>query len=210
MKSLPLALAPVLLLVACGKSPGNDTIEMKNASIAEVQDATKEVTALNPGAWSMTSEIVNVELPTIAGQDPQMAEAMIGSMKGRKTTTDSCLMPEQAKSPNAALIGGKDGGQCSFESFSLSHGTLDSVMSCHQPGEEARMVIVTHGTYSGDEVALDAVMRVDSAESGEKARKGETGDKAEAAQTLRLHARITGKRTGACEPPQKTKTGDNK
>jgi len=207
MKSLPLALVPVFLLVACGKTPGSDTVEMKNASIAEVQDATKAVTALNPGAWTTTSEIVNVELPSIEGQDPQMAEAMIGSMKGRKTSTTTCLTPEQAKSPNAGLIGGKEGGQCSFESFSLSHGTLDSVMSCHKEGEAARMVIATHGSYSGDEVALDAVMRVDTAERIEKVEKGE---KTEAAQTLRLHARITGKRTGACEAPQTAPKGARK
>jgi len=207
MKSLPLALAPVLLLVACGKTPGSDNIEMKNASIAEVQAATKDVTALNPGAWTTTSEIVNVELPSIEGQDPQMAEAMIGSMKGRKTTATTCLTPEQARSPNAGLIGGKDGGQCSFESFSLSHGTLDSVMSCHKDGEETRMVIATHGTYSGDEVALDAVMRMDTAERVEKVEKGE---KTEAAQTLRLHARITGKRTGACPAPVEAKKESGK
>mgnify|MGYP000968548527 CR=1 FL=1 len=205
MKSLPLALAPVLLLAACGKTPGNDNVEMKNASIAEVQDATKDVTALNPGAWTMTSEIVNVELPSIEGQDPQMAEAMIGSMKGRKTTTDTCLTAEQARSPNAGLIGGKDGGECSFESFSLSHGTLDSVMSCHKKGEDARMVVATHGSYSGDEVALDAVMRMDTVERVEKVEKGE---KTESAQTLRLHARITGKRTGACEAPKPVSKGE--
>ena len=53
------------------------------------------------------------------------------------------------------------------------------------------MVVATHGSYSGDEVALDAVMRMDTVERVEKVEKGE---KTESAQTLRLHARITGKR----------------
>lgn len=173
-----------LLIVGCGKSP--DDVEMKNASVADVQKAAAKVETITPGQWTVTTEITEVRLPGVAGEDPRIAEAMTQQMKGRTQTQTSCVTPEQARGPSSALIGGDTNGACSFETFSLLRGRLNAVMTCRKKGDPGQMVIATNGTYAGDTVELESVMRVEQTLNQPKE------------EAMRLAAKVTGRRTGDC------------
>ncbi len=179
-------LLPALLMAGCNKAPDKDDVELTNASVAEMHAAAEKVETITPGQWTVTTEITEVRLPTIEGQDQQMAEAMTQQMKGRKQTQTSCVTPEQARGPSSALIGGDANGACSFETFSLLRGTLNAVMTCRKKDDPGQMVIATSGTYGGDKVELESVMRVEETLDQPK-------DKA-----MRLVAKVSGVRTGAC------------
>lgn len=181
---------PVLLIAGCGKSP--DDVEMKNASIADVQKAAAKVETITPGQWTVTTEITDVRLPGVEGADPRIAEAMTQQMKGRTQTQTSCVTPEQARGPSSALIGGDANGACSFETFSLLRGTLNAVMTCRKEGEPGQMVIATNGAYGGDRIEMESVMRIEQTLDQPK-------DKA-----MRLVAKVSGKRTGECPANKET------
>lgn len=178
-------LIPVALIAGCGKAP--DDLEMKNASVAEVQAAANKVQAITPGQWEVVTEITEVRLPGLEGADPGIADAMAAQMKGRTQTQTSCVTPEQARGPSSALIGGDANGACSFESFSLLRGKLNAVMTCRKPGDPGQMVVATNGTYAGDVVALESVMRIEQTLDQPKEK------------AMRLVAKVTGRRTGDCQ-----------
>lgn len=181
---------PALMIAGCNKAPGKDDVDLTNASVAQVQAATEKVETITPGLWTVTTEITEVRLPGLESEDRQMADAMSQQMVGRKQTQTSCVTPEQARGPSSALIGGDANGVCSFETFSLLRGTLNAVMTCRKQGDPGQMVIATNGTYGGDKVELESVMRVEESLDQPK-------DKA-----MRLVSKVTGHRTGAC--PAKT------
>jgi hypothetical protein len=194
MKAALGILLPALLIAGCNKTPGKDDVELTNASVAEVHKAVEKVETITPGQWTVTSEITDVRLPGVKGADPRIADAMMQQMKGRTQTQTSCVTPEQARGPNSTLIGGTTNGACSFGSFSLLHGTLNAVLNCRKEGNSGQMVIATSGTYGGDKVDLETVMRVEETLDQPK-------DKA-----LRIVSTVTGRRTGACP----AKTGSSK
>lgn len=192
MKAAFAILIPALALAACNTSPDSGDVEMKNATIAEAHAAVSKVETITPGQWTVTTEITDVRLPGVAGQDAQMAQAMMQQMKGRTQTQTTCVTPDQARGPSSTLIGGTLNGACSFESFSLQGGTLDAVMTCRKEGDPGQMVVATHGTYGGDTVDLESVTRVEQTLNQPQE------------QALRLVARVSGKRTGACTATKDT------
>jgi uncharacterized ParB-like nuclease family protein len=194
MKAALGILVPALLIAGCNKTPGKDDVELTNASVAEANAAAEKVETITPGQWTVTTEITDVRLPAMEGEDRQMADAMTQQMKGRTQTQTSCVTPEQARGPNSTLIGGTNNGACSFESFSLLRGALNAVLTCRKEGNPGQMVIATSGTYGGDKVDLETVMRVEETLDQPK-------DKA-----LRIVSTVTGRRIGDCP----AKTGSSK
>lgn len=179
-------LVGVLVLAGCNSAPDKDELDMTNASVAEVQKAAEKVETITPGLWTVTTEITDVRIPGVEHADPRIADAMMQQMKGRTQTQTTCVTPDQARGPSSELIGGTANGACSFETFSLLRGTLNAVMTCRKEGDPGQLVVATNGTYAGDKVELDSVMRVEETLDQPK-------DKA-----LRFVAKVSGKRTGDC------------
>lgn len=176
----------VLLLAGCGAAPDKNDVSVTNASVAEVQKAAEKVETITPGLWTVTTTISDVRLPAVGDTDPKMAGAMVRQMLGRTQTQTSCVTPEDARGPSSALIGGTTHGACSFETFSLLRGTLNAVMTCRRDGEPGQLVVATNGTYAGDKVDLESVMRVEETLDQPKDR------------ALRFVAKVEGTRTGDC------------
>lgn len=187
-------LIPALLIAGCNKTPGKDDVALTNASVAEANAAAEKVQTITPGKWTVTTEITDVRLPGVEGEEPQMADAMMRQMKGRTQTQSTCVSPDQARGPNSALIGGTDNGACSFETFSLLRGALNAVLTCRKDDAAGQMVVAVSGTYGGDQFDLESVTRVEETLDQPK-------DKA-----LRVVSTVTGHRTGDCA----AKTGSSK
>ncbi len=187
-------LIPALLIAGCNKTPGKDDVALTNASVADANAAAEKVETITPGQWTVTTEITDVRLPGVEGEEPQMADAMMQQMKGRTQTQSTCVSPDQARGPNSALIGGTANGACSFETFSLLRGALNAVLTCRKDDAAGQMVVAVSGTYGGNQFDLESVTRVEETLDQPK-------DKA-----LRVVSTVTGHRTGDCA----AKTGSSK
>ena len=123
------AFVMVTILAAC--SGGEEKVEKKAEAAA----------GLEPGLWEITSEVTDMKMAD------QGAPAL--PMKaGMKTTIRSCVTPEQAKEPQAAVFGATS-GDCKYDSFYMSRGRLSTSMSCSQAGTTGKVMINVDGTYTG-------------------------------------------------------------
>jgi Protein of unknown function (DUF3617) len=179
------ALAVTALLAGCGAGD----VELKNASVEDVVKATANAQALTPGQWSTTTEIVSVDMPGMPEKEKStMMAAMSKAMIGKKNVAESCVTPEQAKKPNAAMFAGADSGNCTFESFSMANGRMDAVMKCAAPGRPGEMKMTMGGKYGGDTYELASEINM----------SGMTGAPGNGAMTIK--ANNSGKRVGECKP----------
>ncbi|MBU6251847.1 MAG: DUF3617 family protein [Alphaproteobacteria bacterium] len=188
------ALLLLLLPAACEKA-SNPVQTGKTAAASAAAQSTPVITALTPGFWHTSLVADSIDLSdypaALSKADRMLAEKLGGTaQKGAM-----CVSAEQARSPNATLIGGRESGACSFESFSLYRGTLDAVITCAHPGKAGRTLIAAHGPYAGDGFSLDAVVRIEP-DTPYDTLKGPM-PKSEK-PPIRFHAKITGDHQGAC------------
>ncbi|MEY3704222.1 MAG: hypothetical protein RLZZ561_1842 [Pseudomonadota bacterium] len=189
-----LALVPLILLAGCEKM--SDPVQSgKRAAATAAGRERPIVTALQPGLWETTTEIAVLEPEARAALENDDARALADKLGGQKQVSMACLSADQARSPNALVIGGRDQGQCSFESFSLNRGTLDAVLTCAQPGKVGRTLIAAHGRYGGTDFALGTVMRIETDTPYDSVKGPMPTAKA---PPVRFHTRITGTLKGAC------------
>lgn len=188
------ALAPLLLLAACEKTP-NPVQSGKTAAASAASHPVRVISALAPGLWQINQVFDPVNLDAYPAPLTATDRAAVLQLSGKTQTGSLCVSADNARSPYAPLIAGQEAGQCNFESFSLDRGTLDAVIACVRPNQPGRTMIVTHGSYRGAAFALDAVVRVEPRTPYDTIE----GPMPEAdKQPIRLRARITGRHMGAC------------
>jgi hypothetical protein len=177
-------LGAFLLLAACGKGD----VDLKDASVADVVKATVVSGSINPGKWSVSSEIVSVEMPGMPEQQKQMMAVMSKAMVGQTTINESCITAAQAAKPTPEMFSGKDSGDCSFETFSIDNGALSAVMNCSAPNKgPGKMHMSMQGQYGGDSYDVTSEIKMSGMQSGPAA----------AGMTIKSHSK--GKREGACK-----------
>ncbi len=185
MKNTALILSALILLTSCGRAD----VELTNASLEDVAKATAAAETLTPGQWATVTEIVSVDAPGADGQSKAVINAISKGMVGKKSATEHCLTPEQAKRPDAGMFAGKTGGSCRFDRFALSGGTMDATVHCGTPGGRGDMVMAMKGKYGGESYALASEMTM-SGMPGPASGRGMT-----------IRATSKGTRTGACKAP---------
>ncbi|MFM7027988.1 MAG: DUF3617 domain-containing protein [Chakrabartia sp.] len=189
-----MALGLILALAACEKTP-NPVQSGKSAAASAASHSAQVSTLLAPGLWQIDQSIDPTDFEraqeALADGRQQMAEKLIGP----RQTSSMCLSVDQARSPSAAVIAGRDAGQCSFESFSRNRETLDAVITCVHANKPGRTLLAVHGTYQGTRFLLDAVMRLEP-NTPFDTMKGPmpTAD----AEPIRMHTRIEGSFKGEC------------
>lgn len=189
-----LALLPLILLAGCEKM--SDPVQSgKRAAATAAGRERPIVTALQPGLWETTTEIAALDPQARAALETADARAIADKLGGQKQVSMACLSADQARSPNALVIGGREQGQCSFESFSLNRGALDAVLTCTWPGKAGRTLIAAHGRYGGTAFTLDTVMRIET-DTPYDSIKGPMPTAKE--PPVRFHTHITGTLKGAC------------
>lgn len=135
-----------LALSACGTSD-KPTGRQSAAEVAHQMSAVK----LKPGQWESTVEILSVDG---AGMPP----AALAMMKGHKTTSRSCITPEQAERPNAALLAGRKDNRCSYQDWSMAGGRMHGTITCAGEGGRGKMTMTMDGSYGADSYDVSTQM----------------------------------------------------
>ena len=129
---------------------------------------------IEPGEWELTTEITNM---TLADQ----GSGALPMKVGMKTTTKSCITPEQVEQPQPTLFSSsKD--TCAYKNFYMSRGRLVASMSCQQPGIDGQMLMTVDGKYSDS--SMDVSVEMAMSRSG-------PGD-------VKVNSKLSGRRLGEC------------
>lgn len=184
MKLQLVVTAAFMLLAGCHQA-GN--VDLKDATVDDVVKATVNSKTINPGRWSVSTEVVTVDMPGLPEQQKAMMATMTKAMVGKKQINESCVTKEQAEKPPTEMFSGKNGLGCSFDKFSIDNGEMSAAMKCSKPGgAPGAMTMKMAGQFGGDSYDI----------STETAVSGMGAGPAGTAMTVR--SRSTGKRTGDC------------
>lgn len=144
--------ALILLLAGCGHGTKGGKQSAEEA--AQQMKGFK----MKPGEWEVTSEI-------LSATSPSMPPEAIRQMVGRKSSTRSCVTPEQAGKPGG-MLAGQQANNCSYENFSANDGRLTGTMTCSGGQMGGNVAIKMQGDYSP--VAYEMNMDMDTAVMGVK------------------------------------------
>ncbi|VAV93449.1 hypothetical protein MNBD_ALPHA04-1886, partial [hydrothermal vent metagenome] len=103
------------------------------------------------------------------------------SMKGRTTTTKSCITKEQAENPGAEFFAAQDKTSCEVKKFDMNGGSVSSEMSCSNMGAPGDMNMMMDGQYGPS--SYDMTMSMKGGAAGMK---------------MNMTAKSSGKRIGDC------------
>jgi len=170
------ALAPLLILAACGGTTDADSDGDGKISSEEAAAVAADV-KITPGEWENTVEFVEVKIDET--KLPAEARGMIGpmlqSMVGQKTTVKNCITPEEAAKPDAAFLSGNDDGECEYEKFNFGRGKMDIAMTCKGGGADGGDAKVTMaGDYSPTAYTMDMNITTNAPQAGEMTIKAKS------------------------------------
>lgn len=178
------AVASALVLTACGSEPEADADGNGTITQDEVENvlANSDLT-LSPGKWENTVEFVNIDFDD--SQLPPEARGMVGpmldAMRGRITTTNTCITEEEASEPAAEMFSGSDAADCEYSKFEFAGGDIDMAMTCTDPNSGTATITNT-GTYDSTSYAMEMNISMDASQMG----------------PMEVSAKAAGKRVGDC------------
>lgn len=177
MKKLLVSVAVLSLIGGCSDK-GADHDGDGKITADEVAAEMNRVT-LEPGEWENTVEIVDVKIDGL----PEGAPAgIMDSMKGKVTTSKSCITKEEAKNPGAQFFAAQEKTNCEVKKFKMSGGAVSSEMACSDMGgSPGNMTMVMDGQYGPSN--YDMTMNMNGGAGGMK---------------MNISAKSSGKRIGAC------------
>tara|TARA_R110000824_G_scaffold52185_3_gene144972 strand:- start:1492 stop:2034 length:543 start_codon:yes stop_codon:yes gene_type:complete len=177
VKKLLVSVAVLSLIGGCSEQGADHDGDGKITS-EEVAEEMNKVT-LEPGEWENTVEIVDVK---IDGLPDGMPAGVMDSMKGKVTTSKSCITKEEAEKPGAQFFAAQEKTNCEVKKFEMSGGAVSSEMACNNmgggPGE---MTMKMDGQYGPS--SYDMTMNMIGGAAGMK---------------MNISAKSNGKRIGSC------------
>ncbi|MEO6579821.1 MAG: DUF3617 domain-containing protein [Sphingomicrobium sp.] len=140
-------LASTVAVGACDKGP---SVDLKNASPADVAKAMKDSGAtramVRPGKWASTVSIAEMDTSTLP---PELA-AKINAEIGKPRTVEACLTPEEVDHPERMLA--QVPATCRYEYYKMSGGNIDGKLRCTGPAGNQEMTV--QGTYGKDRYSM--------------------------------------------------------
>ena len=177
MKNLLVSVAAICLIAGCSDN-GADRDGDGKITADEVAEEMNRVT-LEPGEWENTVEIVDVK---IDGLPDGVPSSVMDSMKGKVTTSKSCITKEEAENPGAQFFAAQEKTNCEVKKFDMSGGAVSSEMSCsNMGGAPGSMTMAMDGQYGPS--SYDMTMNMNGGASGVK---------------MNISAKSSGKRIGNC------------
>ena len=162
--------ASLLVLPACDREPAAP------ASLSEEQVAAQLAKVkVEPGQWESATEILSAK-----GDLPQEA---LQQMTGRRTSSSTCITPEQAARPSAKFMAAQQNSDCTYQDFRMAGGKISGRMTCSGGQMLGDMVTVMNGSYAPENYDMTMQMETPGLPGGEK---------------ILITARTRGKRVGEC------------
>tara|TARA_R110000824_G_scaffold85425_5_gene212326 strand:+ start:12707 stop:13249 length:543 start_codon:yes stop_codon:yes gene_type:complete len=177
VKKLLVSVAVLSLITGCSEQGADHNGDGK-ITAEEVAEEMNEVT-LEPGEWENTVEIVDVK---IDGLPEGMPAGVMDSMKGKVTTSKSCITEEEASKPGAQFFAAQEKTNCEVKKFDMSGGAVTSEMACdNMGGSPGSMTMTMDGQYGPS--SYDMTMNMVGGAAGMK---------------MNISAKSNGKRIGSC------------
>jgi hypothetical protein len=177
VNKLLVSVAALSLIAGCSDK-GADHDGDGKITVEEVAEEMNRVT-LEPGEWENTVEIVDVK---IDGLPDGMPANMMDSMKGKVTTSKSCITKEEAENPGAQFFAAQEKTSCEVKKFNMSGGAVSSEMACsNMGGTPGDMTMAMDGQYGPS--SYDMTMNMHGGAKGMK---------------MNISAKSSGKRIGDC------------
>jgi hypothetical protein len=154
-----LPLIAVLVLGACHKASGPaDSAASDPAANAKAAETLADM-HFQPGLYQAKVEIKQFDMP---GMPKGLVEAMKSRMLEKPLTY--CLTAEDAAKGAQSMKERMGKGQCHFDRFDASGGTVDSDMTCQSSSGKGTLHAVAHGTYTETSSVMSS--KVDMAVGG--------------------------------------------
>ncbi|WP_343344041.1 DUF3617 domain-containing protein [Sphingomicrobium sp. XHP0239] len=176
----PIILAALLALGACGQNADEAEAQPETNEGLSAEDIENEMGSamsrgdfLSPGLWESSIRLDSIDMPGLTdAQRDDMRTAMGGQ------TFRTCLTRAEVERPDARFFTGND-TDCTYDSFTLEDGRIESDLVCTIAGTPQRMSLA--GEYGPER--YDLTMQADSlAQDG-----------------ITMAMRVEARRVGACE-----------
>ncbi len=141
-KSIVIPCIAALALAACGKS-APDSEAAGSAAGTALEKAAEVAFQMQPGKYRTSVAIQKVEIP---GMPPQMAEQM-KAMMSKNSSSESCITPERAAKGVEVMKEQMAKGQCIFDKFEATGGTVDAAFTC-KSGDNMTVKATSKGSYT--------------------------------------------------------------
>ena len=181
-RAIALAL-PLFMLAACDSvGLGEPSVDLSNATMAEVAAEAVKAQQQRPGQWEMTSQLVSLNVEGVPADSPM--NEMLKQQIGQPKTDSQCLSAEDAK--KAMVPQDVDpNNSCRFAHFRMKDGQIDADMTCKAPEGAGTLSMTQKGSYSPDSYDVTSTLT----------RAGSTAPGENSTMTMRVSA----KRTGECK-----------
>ncbi|WP_423142980.1 DUF3617 domain-containing protein [Parablastomonas sp. CN1-191] len=96
-------------------------------SVADVKKEAAQIARPDPGRYRSTVTVTRLSFP---GMDPAMAQRMQGMFATSGQAQEFCLTRAEADKGYEAFISRVGQGDCTYDRFDASHGSLNARMTC--------------------------------------------------------------------------------
>ena len=178
-----IALAAILLTVACQRGPGNGQ-ESTDSS------PDSESAALQPGEWESRVEILDLKMLPIETAQGTFTPGVV--RHSPPSTSRACLTEDQAKAPFERFLAGVAYSQCQSDKFTMAAGKIGGTVTCTGMGQATNFSLDGSYTTTSYDVTTRAEVRA----------AGEQLPMMPEATPMDMTTRITAKRVGECPAGQ--------
>lgn len=174
---------PLFVLAGCDSlGIGEPSVDLTNATMAEVAAEAVKVQQQRPGQWEITSQLVSLNVEGVPEDSPM--HEMLKQQIGQANTDSQCLSEEDAK--KAMVPQDVDpNNSCRFAHFRMKDGQIDAEMTCAAPDGPGTLAMTQKGSYSPDSYDVTSTLT----------RAGGTTPGENSTMTMNINA----KRTGECK-----------
>ncbi|MEL6486723.1 MAG: DUF3617 domain-containing protein [Pseudomonadota bacterium] len=113
--------------------------------------AVDEITKPQPGKYNSDITLIDANIPGLPKQ-------MLGVIKQRMSrSTEICLTAEEVEEGYKQALARTQDGECTYERFNATGGTIDAVMICESPNGPMTMTMNGTGTPTNSDVTMNVV-----------------------------------------------------
>ena len=154
-----------MVLTACSSEEETPAAEDSVAMSAEdVQSAAEGIVKPQPGQYTSKMEVLEFDVP---GLPPEQADMMKSMMEGLGEQTASyCLTEEEVGNGFQDMVEASQDGDCTFDKFDTTAGTIDAAMTCKTPQGDAKATLSGTATPTKSEMTINVDQQMPGVANG--------------------------------------------